>query len=380
MNSLPIRFLTDEDSLIFGSLNVALGKLARAGLPVAEGFVTTLPNSEPKVEIIIKNLKAKGVAFYDPFLEDVKVEILSGKLHPKDLKRIVEIAHEANKKLFIPHVYEWIFDGEVKLIRLTPYTPQLQGYTPDAPAQIDKITSSEARSAVKVFLDLSLGLAIEKNVDGIFIDSSKISDIEELTFKLVESATTFSTSPVLLKLSAKLEPILAALDFARHKKGLNNIHIVIRSVRTTNEFIQIKRELSSRKLMRKNSLQLWLELAIPENIINLEEYLMAGLDGVVLNLDELIAHLNGFDLKEQELASYKKEVKGLLKFLEDGIKLLNKSGIPFLALGSLSLYPEVLEFLVERGVYGIVVERYEAQGVVDLLHLAEKRMILRRSS
>ena len=380
MEILPIRLLTDEDAYLFGSLNVSLGKLARAGVPVAEGFVTIAPNIEPKVEIIIKNLKASGSAYYDPFSEDVLIDIKSGKPHPRDLKKIVELVNLANKKLFIPHVYEWIFDGEVKLIRLTPYTPQVQGYTPDAPAQIDKkFTPSKARSAVKVFLDLSEGLVVEKEVDGIFIASEKISDFDELTFKLVESAATFSTSPVLLKLAAKLEPILAALDFARHKKGLNNIHIVIPNVRTPNEFMQIKGELAFKKLMRKNSLELWLELSVPENIINLEEYLTLGLDGVVLNLDELIAHLNGFDLKDQEFASYKKEVKGMLRFLEDGIKILHKTEHKFLAFGSMSLYSEVLDFLVERGVYGIVVERYEAHSANDYLYQAEKRLILRRS-
>src|SRR3989344_8432799 len=41
---LPIRFLRDEDALIFGSLNVALGKLTRAGLPVALGIAVSPPD------------------------------------------------------------------------------------------------------------------------------------------------------------------------------------------------------------------------------------------------------------------------------------------------------------------------------------------------
>lgn len=382
METLPIRLLTDEDAYIFGSINVALGKLARAGLPIVEGLVTIHGSSEPKVEITHKKLKASGSAFYDPLARDVLIDVKFGKPHPRDLKKIVDTVNSANKKLFIPHVYEWIIDGEVKLIGLSPYTP-----IPVIPAfsVIPAKTGSHPgitrqKSAVKVFLDLSEGLVIEKEVDGIYIDSEKILDFEELTFKLVESATTFYGYPVLLKLANKLEPILEALDFARHKKGLNNIHIVIPSLHTSNEFMQIKRELAIKKLMRKHSLALWLELSAPENIINLEDYLTAGLDGVVLNLDQLVAYLNGFDLKDQELSSYKKEVQGLLKFLEDGIKLLHKSKIPFIAFGSISLNAEVLDFLVEKGVYGIVVEKYEAHSMVDHLRQAEKRMILRRAT
>ena len=38
---LPIRLLADEDSPIFGKLNVALGKLSRLGFPVGAGFAVT---------------------------------------------------------------------------------------------------------------------------------------------------------------------------------------------------------------------------------------------------------------------------------------------------------------------------------------------------
>ena len=109
-------------------------------------------------------------------------------------------------------------------------------------------------------------------------------------------------------------------------------------------------------------------------------YKRQGLDGVVLNLDELIAYLNGFDHTQEDLLFYKNEVGGLLKFLEDGLKLLHKSKVPFIAHGSLSLYPQVLEFLVEKGVYGLVIERYEAHSAHELLHQAERRVILRRTS
>ena len=177
-----------------------------------------------------------------------------------------------------------------------------------------------------------------------------------------------------------LDPMVEALDFVRHKKALLNVHIVIPFVRGVKELSRIKRELAAKKLMRKNSLQIWMEVAVPENIINLEDYLVIGVDGVVLNLDELSAHFGGYDYNASDLAHYKHEVSGLLKFLEDGIKLLHKSKVPFIAYGSLSLNPGVLDFLIEKGVYGMVVERYEAPSMVDLLHQAEKRMILRRAS
>ncbi|MBI2196598.1 hypothetical protein HYU45_03210 [Candidatus Daviesbacteria bacterium] len=508
---LPIRLLRDEDSLIFGSLNVSLGKLARMDFPVAPGIAVTPPtlklkttlesfdfgrkevfqqtltlvkikiNKIPVPEVLIReagnhkvffldgrkikglkalwvdlldfwleqlktrlwnggfypgiteNLSPKVVAFVnnpeafvtsyeDNLQDDVVVNTKSGKLHPTDLKKIVELTELADKKLFIPNEYEWVVDRGVKLVGIKPYTPNhvIPGTnevrTPESDsgrAALARMTESKSKSAVKVFFDLSQGLVVEKDVDpdsigvdGVYIASEKIFDLnkphesfDNLVFKLVESAMTFPDSPVLFKLADKsegmgkvrgalrlihqknlLDPLLDALDFARHKRGLNNIHIVIPFVRGVGELLQVKRELATKKLMRKASLQYWMEVAIPENIINMEDYLLSGIDGVVLNLNELLAHLNGFDPAEPELSLYKNEVSGLIKFLEDGIRLLHKSQVPFIAYGSLSLYPKVLEFLVGKGVYGVVVEKYEAHSAHDLLHQTEKKADFKKVS
>lgn len=498
---LPIKLLTDEEAYIFGSLNVALGKLARASLPVGSGMVVTPPNLklkttlehfdfgakevfeqnltlvkkeikkipipqilvletkthskfllnnnqikstrqlwlgllniwleeiknrlwkngfykgitenlEPQLVIFVKKLEALGNTYFDPLPDDTVINIKTGQLHPNDLKILDELVRLANKKLFIPHQYEWILDRGIKLTKVLSYTPMPVSASKPIAVGSQAVGSQaspgsvDIKSAVKVFFDLSTGLTIEKEVDGIYIAAEKIFDLnkvrdsfEDLVFRVVESALTFPASPVLFKLADKSEgmgkvrgtlrllhqksllgPMLDALDFVRHKKGLTNVHIVIPFVRGVSEVLQIKKELAVKKFSRKNSLQLWLEVAVPENIVNLEDYLVAGLDGVVLNLDELIAHLNGFDYTEGELSFYKNEVRSLTKFLEDGLKILHKSKIPFIAYGSLFLYPQVLEFLVEKGVYGVVVERYEAPSIHELLHQAEKRLVLRRTS
>ncbi|MDD5147187.1 MAG: hypothetical protein PHV63_01385 [Candidatus Daviesbacteria bacterium] len=359
---------------------------------------------DPQIVIFVKKMESSGNAYYDQLQGDVEVQVKTGKLHPNDLKKIVEIVRAADKKLFIPHEYEWILDGEVKLVGLKPYTLPVT-IEPASMVVAPRGTPCEARSAVKVFLDLSTEFATLENVDGIYIASEKIFDpdnpsesFENLVSRVVESAISFPDSPIFLKLADKSEgmgkvrgtlrllhqkslfdPLAKVLDFARHKKDLTNVHIVVPFVRGVNELLKMKRDLAVRKLSRKNSLQLWMEVAVPENIINLEDYLVAGIDGVVLNLEELASYLNGVDSSQEDLVFYKSEVSGLLKFLEDGIKILHKSKVPFIVYGSLLLSPKVLEFLVEKGVYGVVVEKYEAHSAKDLLNQAEKRMILKRT-
>lgn len=487
---LPIKFLNDEDALIFGKLNVELSKLGRSGLPVAPGIAVTTPELhlktilekfdfghkeifeqsltlvkkeinaipvpeilvretgkrkcfilsgeiiksvkdlwldmlriwldqikqrlwkdgfypgiteglDPQVVVFVKKPEAYGRVFFDIVQDDSVISVKYGKLHPNDLKKLDEIVRTANKKLFIPHEYEWMVDGGVKLtgLRLLSYPDVSIQHTA---AVYKKEKEKEIKSAVKVFLDASVGQAVGDSIDGVYIASEKIFDLnkpkesfEDLLWRIVEASLAFPSAPVLVKLADKSEgmgkvrgalrlihqkslfdPLTDAVDFARHKKGLNNVHIVVPFVRSPQELLQIKRDLAVKKLMRKNALQIWLEAATPENIVNLEEYLLAGLDGIVLNLDELIAHFSGFDHQEAELSFYKRQIAGLLKFLEDGLKLLHKSKKPFLALGSIVLYPEVLEFLVEKGVYGVIIERYEAVGAKDLLHQAEAKNVL----
>jgi hypothetical protein len=364
------------------------------------GFTTGLTEDlTPQAVLYVKKADGFGTAFFDPNLDEVTISIKEGSLSPKHARQISELVELANKKLILPQLYDFILDGELKLTKISPFTPQTVTRLV-SPLEVEVQTPNRVvnKAAVKVFFDLSTGLAIENNLDGVFIASEKIADPEEQLFKLVEAATTFPNSQILFKLADisegmgkvrgalrlihhkdLLDQLCSAVLFCRNKKSLHNIHLVIPFVRGQAEFMQIKRELAVKKLIRKNNLQIWLEVAVPENIVNIEDYLLAGVDGVILNLDELMAHLNGFDHKEEELSYYKKEITGLLKFLDDGLKILHKSHIPFLAQGTLVLNPEILDFLVEKGVYGVVSERYEAHSMVDHLHNAEKKMIQRRS-
>lgn len=470
---LPIRLLTDEDSLIFGKEAVALGKLHRLGFPVAAGFVISAPefklrtvlehydfgtkevfeqsltlvkkeiysiplpedliketgkhkkfflhgeiykslknlwlklldlwldqikqrlwnsgfypgiteNLDPQIVNFIKKPASFGNAFFDPMQDDVVVTT-KDKLHPTDSKKIVDLVQAANKKLFMPYEYEWILDGEVKLAGILPFTPSVP-LEPNPIVAASRASTCEAKCAVKVFYDSSD-----------FIQANE--SFEDMVLKLSESASSLPESPVFFKLTdmsegmgklrgtlrllhqkSLFDPMVEALDFARHKKGLTNIHIVVPFVRGVGELIQIKKELAAKNLTRKNSLQIWMEVCIPENIINLGKYLDVGIDGVVLNINELIAFFNGFDPEEENLAFYKNEVEGLLKFLEDALKLLHKTKTPFIASGSLVFESRVLEFLVEKGVYGIVAPKYEAASAKDLLYQVEKRMLLKGSS
>lgn len=358
-------------------------------------------NLDPAIVIFAK-ISAQGWAFENKENDDVVINTDS-LLAPVEKKTIHDLVILANKKLFLPFEYRWIKTKKLELVELKPFSSAETVVTLAKTTPVH--TVKPVMTAVKVFQDISLSSPYE-SFDGLYLSSEKIYDLnkphdsfDNLAAKLITVASSFPETPVIFKLADKsegmgkvrgalrllhqqnlLDPLIDIILFARHKKGLNNIQILIPFIRTKDELIKIKQELASKKITRTHSLQFWLELAVPENIINLEDYLSQGVDGVVINLDELISHLSGFDPTEPELNFYKNDVSGLIKFLEDTFRTLHKLKIPSMAVGSLSLYPEVLDFLVEKGIYGLVVEKYEIHSIKDLLYHTEKRMILRRSS
>jgi hypothetical protein len=492
---LPLKSLRDEDTPIFGKLNILLSKLAVQNLEVAPGIVITPPNLrlkttleqynfesyevieqsltlvkkdlekiplpdnlkislhkhdkflvdnqvikgaeklwllllnnwlkdlkqmiwregfsvglaealEAKTVIFTGDLKAFGTTDLDEENSEVIIKILNGTLLPIRLKELDEIVIKANKKLIIPYNFNWILDHGIKLTGVSPYTPSNVVKNSIIINEVENIhselTNQEVKSAVKILLDLTTGQIPETEFEGSYITGEKIYDLnkpqdssDRLIIKMLECANT--GLPVLLKLADKsegmgkvrgalrlihqktlLDSFTSAIQFCLDQKAARNIQLVIPFIRSVSELAEVKKLLSMRKLGRAN-IPVWMEVAVPENIINLEEYITNGLDGIVINLDELMSHLSGFDINEQELLFYKKDIKALLNFLE-GLKTAQKLKIPILATGSIILYPEVLEYLVEKGIYGVVVERYEAEAGRELLLKMEKKLVISRSS
>lgn len=373
-----------------------------------DGFNEGLTNSLNPVTVFFIEPESEIISYFDPEGKEVNLEGFSAE--PTVLKEIDQQTIKANRRLILPHNYKWaVKGGQFWLIGVVPYTPKASPIWPEKLSAVnlnEPVKKTEVYSAVKVIYDLSTqGMVIDRAVDGVYLDSSLIlnpyqirQSYDEMVFKLIESAITFEQSPIYFKLAdvkeknssvrgalrlihqkGLLEPLLETVLFARNKKNCKNVHVVLPYLRSCLELEQLKREMAVKKLVRKSSFEVWIEVALPENIINLEEYLQSGIDGVVLNLDELISALLGFELDHEEVSFYKKEVKALIRFLEVPLKLLHKSRVKFIALGSICLETELLHFLVEKGVVAVVLKKYEVGSAKELLHSVEKRIVLSRA-
>ncbi|MDO8570263.1 MAG: hypothetical protein Q7R97_01610 [Candidatus Daviesbacteria bacterium] len=334
-------------------------------------------------------------AFYDPKIDEVLIDSKE-KLNPDILHKVDQLVQDANKKLLIPQIYQFLLiKHNLELISISPFTQTLALSNEEnliIPKSEQKIL---VKSAIKLFLNLSSGYAVGENLDGILIEGENILTFDERAFKLAESALTFHNKPVIFKLpdviqekeirgtlrllnqKNLLKEAVEAFFFVRVKKSLFNLELAIPFLRSSEELMEIKRELLSMGLSRKGSLKFWMEFKVPENYINLEKYIEVGFDGAIIDLDFLQESLGGYNTEEGEF--YKKQVQTLVIFLEPAFKIFHQNRIPVLVKGSLNLYPDVLEFLVEKGVWGVVVNSaLEADSVPEHLSWAEKRMVMKR--
>lgn len=369
-----------------------------------EGFVKGLA-SELNPQVIFPHLVSKNffgkikLNFATAYFDDQFAEVIIKcpvKLEPKILKAIDSLVEDANKKLYIPQIYDFVIDKEKLLVvNLVPYTQTLHATKTEDIVLPKPEQKHLVKSAVKVVLNLSEGFTLEENVDGILIEAEKLTDFDRGVFKVVESSLSFPGKPVIFKLPDLLENgevrgTLRLLNqgklldgacniflFARNKKGLQNLEIAIPFTRSVDEFLALRRELAAKTINRKGTLKFWLEMSTPENFINLEDYIETGFDGALINLDELQGFLGGYGFSEGEY--YKKQIKTIEQFLYPYFKTIHKNKLPVLVMGNICTHPDILDFLIENGVWGVVANNaLEAQTLPEHLSWVEKRVVTKR--
>lgn len=371
-----------------------------------EGFspkVTAGLSAQPV--FFTKKISTSGEAYFDDRLGHSVYKLHHGTLSHEQIDTLDQTLIKVNKKLFIPQNVYFVLDESLKIVKVNPYTPDESIKYPvssigEASLRLQSNVKHEeeknvqlqniSKSSVKVFLDLSDGFAHFGNVDGIIISGEKISEIEMRKAKMAEVAAEFNQFPVIYKLpdlkeeNSDLRGALKLIHSSqilkneaegflavRNKKRLFNLSIAVPFLRNINELLQIKRDLASMGISRKGMLKLWVEFAVPENIINAEEYILAGFDGAIINLDSLAGFLSGFNIASKENTFTEKQIGSLLNFLEDAIKLLRRSGIPIILSGNLALHDETLNFLFEKGIYGILVDLPSSAHISEQLKFAQ---------
>lgn len=376
-----------------------------------EGFGQNLTNNLSAQPIFFTSkIIASGQAIFDPHYKTVVITNFTGELNSEEKEKVEKWVKTAQQKLFLPFIYQWVVSSDkgrkVYFTKITPFTEsEVKSYQTkkEEGFQVTKVTSP-AIATTKILQEVTDHFRIEENAFGVVIKPKGKIDPDKQMLQLVEAANSLPNGVVIYQLSDQLEKIndvrgtLRLIHhkellktqseiflFARHKKNLLNVSLAIPFVRSSDELMEIKRELSGLGISRKASLKFWVEFAVLENFINIEKYIEVGFDGAIINLDELSLWIAGFHPSETDVNLYKQtdniskeNIQTVLEFIEVGVKKLQKAKIPVLFTGRLSLDDTALHFVTEKGVWGITADAFEVSSLNEHLAFLEKRLVHKR--
>ncbi len=337
-------------------------------------------------------LRSSGKIYYSKEAGDSQIVVDQGNISPYYQKQLDDYLTKLRSIFLLSYSFNWVLDTEIKFCKVEPMGEEVESVVGLSKEVVPNRISIPL--ATKVFVNIQGSYVVPDQPDGLVIDAELIGGSVNLSFLLVEAATSFPNTTLIFKLADRvgsfggsrgsyrllhdndlLESLVESFLTARNKKGLLNVAIGVPFVRSVDEFNRLKQNLSAIGVSRKGSLKLWMEAAVPENVLNLEGYLISGLDGVILNLDELHAWVGGFNPAETDSAAYKFKTSAVRGLLEGGLKLLSRSKVPVLAGGKLIEDEKFLKFLVKNGILGVIVDGGESAFIKKSLAKVESEHI-----
>jgi len=158
--------------------------------------------------------------------------------------------------------------------------------------------------------------------------------------------------------SEVFEMELNSIKYVRNKLGYKNLHLMLPFVRTVEELLEVKKIIASIGLRRSHNFKLWLMVEIPANVILLEEFVKAGIDGVSIGSNDLSMLILGVDRDNEKVAGPDKTEMNpaVLWAIEQTVKRAKKLGITASICGQApSVYPKLVKDLVNWGITSVSV-------------------------
>lgn len=173
---------------------------------------------------------------------------------------------------------------------------------------------------------------------------------------------------------------LETIKLVRNKYGYKNLWLMLPFVRTVQELIEVKKILSSSGLLRSSSFKLWLMVEIPSNVILIDKFCEAGIDGVSIGSNDLTMLILGTDRDNTEVSpEFDERNPAVLWAIERVIKTCHKYNVTASICGQApSDYPELVENLVKWGITSMSVNPDALNNVRETVYNAEKKLIAKR--
>lgn len=170
---------------------------------------------------------------------------------------------------------------------------------------------------------------------------------------------------------------LETIKLVRNKYGYKNLWLMLPFVRTVRELIEVKKIIGSAGLLRSPSFKLWLMVEIPSNVILIDKFCEAGIDGVSIGSNDLTMLILGTDRDNTEVSpEFDERNPAVLWAIERVIKTCHKYKVTSSICGQApSDYPELVENLVKWGITSMSVNPDAVNHVRETIYNAEKKLI-----
>ncbi|HKC04892.1 MAG TPA: phosphoenolpyruvate synthase [Patescibacteria group bacterium] len=165
---------------------------------------------------------------------------------------------------------------------------------------------------------------------------------------------------------------LTAIKKVREK--YDNLHLMIPFVRSPEELTKVRRMVATAGLFEKSSFKFWMMVEIPVNVIQIEDFIKVGIDGVSIGSNDLTMLMQGTDRDNSEVAQeFNERSPAVLWALKRVITKCAAAGVTTSICGQApSEYEDLVKKLVRWGITSLSINPDSVNRVRGVVAEAEK--------
>jgi pyruvate,water dikinase len=159
-------------------------------------------------------------------------------------------------------------------------------------------------------------------------------------------------------------------------QAYDNLYVMIPFVRFVSDIEQIKNILVAEGLYQFPKFKLWMMVEVPSNIILIDKFIDAGVDGISIGTNDLTQLILGIDRDNSKLAmQFDERNEAVMLAIEKAVTTAINKGITCSICGQApSVYPEITEKLVSWGITSISVTPDMIDETRQIIANAEKKL------
>lgn len=161
-----------------------------------------------------------------------------------------------------------------------------------------------------------------------------------------------------------LVPEFEAVCTVRKQTYGKRVSLIVPACRTAHEVRSFTQLLSAHGLARSASCRHFVDLSIPSLLFDIEAFAHT-VDGIILNLDALYAHLFAHDPHSEAIRIHPTDMYGpMLSLMKQANEICRLQGIQLLVRGSLLEHDVFLSYIVKDGIHEVLVP----EKLISMIH------------